>query len=304
MAFRRRRAVRPEIGDAGVERAGGQRADLGALERAEATGKTDLHVVAHGLVAEHDDDVLLERRAHLAIGPVAARHIDQIDAAQLGAKSRTQCNDFHEFLASQTPSRSPIKEIAGQVSPLTKRPFDGYRASTSDPEGRRSGTRAVAEARSTQLRRVFGVGRAASSSPEFDASFLISDSTPNQNEKRFRERARRAFCCSSRACRCALTLPCVATKIAAAASTLILYETAGFGFREATMPHVIATSLSLCRATLRPKHGSAPANADVRRIQKIQGRLREMTRRRPFRGKRIPRMIEGAAQMIYGFGFK
>ena len=147
------------------------------------------------------------------------------------------------------------------------------------------------------------MGRAASAAHKFDASFLISDSTPNQNEKRFRERARRAFCCSSRARRCALTLPCVATNITAAASTLILYETAGFGFREATMLHVIATSLSFCRVTLRLEHGSASANAEVRRIQKIQGRLREVTKG-PFRGKRIPRMIEGAAEITDVFRFE
>jgi hypothetical protein len=71
------------------------RADLDDLERTEGSGIGGLHVVADRLAAEQQHRMLVESAAHGAISLGARRHVDEADAAELGAEARRQRHDVH-----------------------------------------------------------------------------------------------------------------------------------------------------------------------------------------------------------------
>src|SRR5271165_2308441 len=96
VGFDNQGALRRDIGNVDIKRAGAQGADLGALEEPICPGKRDLHVISDFLIAEQDHGVLLERFAHRAIGRIARYDIEKIDSAQFGGELGTQRNDFHD----------------------------------------------------------------------------------------------------------------------------------------------------------------------------------------------------------------
>src|SRR5689334_2968988 len=95
MRRRHERAVRADVVEAAVERARADRALLDDLERPEGARERDLEIVGHVLVAEDEDRVLFERGADRAVGGIAARDVQQADAADLRSETGSEWNNLH-----------------------------------------------------------------------------------------------------------------------------------------------------------------------------------------------------------------
>ena len=75
--------------------AGADRADLGHLRRSEAARERKLALVAHLLAAKDQNRMLLKSRARRRIRGVVICDLVKRHTTQLGAKARTQRDDFH-----------------------------------------------------------------------------------------------------------------------------------------------------------------------------------------------------------------
>ena len=106
----------PTLVRRGVEAAGAERGHLGELERPEGAAVGDLDVVGDRLVAEHQQRMLLEGRAHGLVGLGVARDVEHADAlaprrqipapaapAPSRSSSRSLCAG--DFIASAAPGR-------------------------------------------------------------------------------------------------------------------------------------------------------------------------------------------------------
>ncbi len=81
-------------------RAGTSRADLGYFRRAEAARKSELNLVGHVLIAQHQNGMLFESCAGCRVSSVVGSDIRERHATQFGRESRTQRDSIHrQFLA-------------------------------------------------------------------------------------------------------------------------------------------------------------------------------------------------------------
>ena len=88
-------AIRANGGEDDEMRSGAERADFGHLGRAKAAREGKLALVRDILAAKHQNRIVLEGRAHRRVGGIMRGDVGQRYAAQFGAESRAQGNDFH-----------------------------------------------------------------------------------------------------------------------------------------------------------------------------------------------------------------
>src|SRR5215471_5924857 len=123
-------AVRADRSEDDEMRSGAKRTDLGYFRWTEAARKCELALVGHVLIAEHQDRIVFEYRAHRPISRIMCGDVGERHAAQFGTESGTQRDDVHRrSLRCVRFGKSPPKCPLWQGS-LLARKYCALRQST------------------------------------------------------------------------------------------------------------------------------------------------------------------------------